>query len=290
MEGFEVRPHIETAQPFIGRADWRDVEKQLVAEMEHQFGTDFKTSRWRGENTTPVVYQSLFPANAPLGFRVDHRAWKKQNVHYRLLSAYGDSQKRLGIVRFQGRRNQAYDTSLTFNPSLKNGEELLEDLKEWSAGVIGVPRESWWRNFDGTDVRVKRGRSQTSRVDVAPSRGLVVDEPNSNNPGAPAGYRSVESSGYSYNVTRSYTAKFKYPVFLNFRVTERGFKTPRAHYRQARLHGRHGKAAVDVVRFSGRSEGGSWVPVTPKTLKTQDENAVTAEVFRYYNVAAPGVR
>ena len=111
--------------------------------------------------------------------------------------------------------------------------------------------------------------------------------PGGEHPLAPAGYGLGTSSGYSYNTTRTYRTKFRFPIPLGFTVRERAFHVGEIHFRQAWISGKSRGAALNVVRMNGRSEGGDWAPLSPKIFKNTDQTAAEAAILRYYNVVAP---
>ena len=427
LDEFELRPRDETRAPFTGRADVFALERELVALLNISAGGEFHKSKWQREVDAPVkMDDSPLPGAAPLGFVADHRTWSDQNVHFRLLTVWGNAAKTLGIVRLQGRRSAPISTPLEVEQMPRNGDraalalavfqnlhipdsirmgiyddpntlrrapkpflqrlaempkprlagdvtgvpglrfnmsrtevmahpfgqdglfkvapsargeslqaenvqlvsgsprrfvlqlwfgknglrefelrpmreksgadlignasasDFLDDVKSWTQWAFGVKGEQWWQEHREVKTVVKTWRSESREVEVPASGGMVFDGAGANNPGAPAGYRSVETPGYTTTVKRNTRVKFDFPVFLGFAVAERAFDLPHSHFRQTHLFGQHGGARVNVIRVNGRSEGGSYVPVLNKKVKNQNVLAANREVLRYYDVTFPG--
>ena len=164
-----------------------------------------------------------------------------------------------------------------------NALDGMEELRLWSAQVYSVGPDDWWEDYsNATGTQRGWGRS-TSTVNVPNSTYLI---PGGESPLAPAGYGMGFSSGYSYNVTRSYRTKYKVGIPLDFGVKERAFHVGDIFFRQAWLSGKSGNIPLNIVRLQGRNEGGDWTPIAPKTFKNTDKAAAQREVLRYYNVGA----
>ena len=186
-----------------------------------------------------------------------------------------------GLNEFEMRPHaESNSAQLIGVPDAMNG---MDELRAWSAQIYGVGADDWWQNYSDA-IGTQRGwGSSTSTVNTPASTYLI---PGGEHPLAPAGYGMGTSAGSSYNVTRSFRTKYKVGIPLDFDVRERAFHVGEIYFRQALLAGKVGAVPLNTVRLQGRSEGGDWTPIAPKTFKNTDKAAAQSAVLRYYNIGS----